>query len=305
MKTPPLKSPLNADVTIDSSKNDNGYLANARLTNPNARAHRDAAVVPINLAYRKSFNAIISHGEVGVICAGSGMSLTTANQLIDINNVTNIGFDKLGVSTAVVIYACHTGAGVAGATLLFEIAKQVKAPVFAPNGFIFLDDKGRFSLQQNAKWQKATQDSGPPQALGEALPPTGLLSLPSGGIKSWSRHPWDRLTQSRYDHKRRLTVPSAQPASEESMSSVLFGGEAQLVIKALGLSGPYRIKGAPGAVVTGDLEFEFENSANTYRFRVFNDRLIEEVETGLFYFTKEAVSSILQGSRPPSTNSSQ
>jgi hypothetical protein len=302
MQTPSLKSPLNADVAIDSSTQDNGYLQFARENNRLA-AKLAAATDVVVLANKKSHNAIIGHGTEGTIHAGSGMVLGTADQLIDNSNVKNIGFNKLGKSTALWIYACHTGAGEKGAQLLFEIANQTECPVYAPNGFIFLNDNGRFSLQTNAKWQVAFPGSNPPDPLPLAPTPEGLLSLamelpfggtiPWGGIRSWrSRRRWDRVTKLTYDLKGRPTVHSAQPASEKPMSGSLSSDDARSVVEALGLSGPYRIKGVPGARHTGDLEFDFGDGPTKYI--VLNNRLIEEVQTCLFYFTSKDVSTILQ-----------
>jgi hypothetical protein len=297
MPKPQLKSPLNADVAIDSSTNDNGYLKFARKKNPRA-GKLDVATGVLVLANKKSLNAIISHGSEGTIHAGSGIGLTTAGQLIDDSNVSKIGFNELGKSTGLRIYACHTGAGGKGAQLLFDIAKQTKCPVYAPTGFIFLDDKGRFSLQTGARWQTAKPSAGgPPSAKPQPPPPQGSQALPSGGIMSWSEisRPWERVTHLLYDLKRQPTVPCARGTPDKLNCTPLSQVDAQWVVNALGLARAYRIKGAPGALHTGDLEFEFEGAPTKYAFRVLADRLIEDVQTGLFYFTSAAVSSVLNG----------
>jgi len=283
----------------DSTK-DNGYLQLARKYNPEAYKVDEATDVRPALARRKRFNAIIGHGSPGSISAGSGTAFTTADQSIELYNVSSIGFDKLGNSSALWIYACQTGADFEGASLLFEIAKQTQCPVYAPNGLIFLNDNGEFSLQENAGWQVAVPGKGLPPTMPKALPPTEPPSLPSGGIESLSGRPWPRVSQLTYDLKERRAVERLATERSKSISS---RGDAQWVVTKLGLAMPYRIKGVPGSQHTGNLLFEFEDGSREPTkgsFRVFNDCLIEDSETGLFYFTSEPVSSVINGWKPTS-----
>lgn len=165
-------------MSIDAEEPD-GYLDNARAGTPTAGGHIDAQMAANNLlacakkAASQTTASLVGHGDEGIIAAGPSPSPGSSLQYISLDNqsVWLPFFATLsGRFSALYLYASHVGAGVAGAQLLYALAKVLNANVYGPTGLIYCAGEGDFVLQNGSVWQMAT-----PTAQPAPIQPTSFI----------------------------------------------------------------------------------------------------------------------------------
>lgn len=191
MALPTQTAPLTGCVSIDATSPD-GYLDNARAGTPTAGAHNSIQTAAANLLACAGETAspttasLVGHGEQGIISTGAGQSLGSSLQHIGLDNqaVWVPAFQTLsGRFSTLYLYAPHVGAGVAGAQLLYALAKVLNANVYGPTGLIYSNAEGDFSLEIGSQWQVAMPTGRPPSPIDPPVHPVGDASTSGSGVR--------------------------------------------------------------------------------------------------------------------------
>ncbi len=153
-----LASPAAQCVTIDSSPDDNGALAQARQRlNPHGDNSTTAQAVDNLLRLRQTARAsgmIFGHGNETFITTGAGRHAgARSDNWISLFTMGDWQTQMLrlgGHFQPLILWGCYTGAEQAGADLLFEIAKLANCSVSAPCGLAYSDGTCEGNLIQTA-----------------------------------------------------------------------------------------------------------------------------------------------------------
>lgn len=281
--------------TIDGTV-DHDALDLARQANPQAGAHFSSSQAAGNIANGDTLKIVLGHGSVGFIITGEGKIASDPDKYISTTNLSHWRphFGNIGLTTSLYLYGCHTGAGLPGAGLLFNMAQTVNAVVLAPTGLIFVDANGQFSLEPGSTWQRAAPGSGVPQPI---EPPhimlfEDLMGDPMGDVLLYTKD-------------GELRVPSGQPVT---MRITVYGGiarsqrveeidgrDAEAIIALVAFNHPFSPSGRPLAMVTARLSISFDNGI-TRDFLVLNDRLVQDEEfPEVFYDARPGLKWALRG----------
>jgi hypothetical protein len=282
MPVPEMSAPLAGGVSIDATTPD-GYLDNARVGTPTARAHRDTQTAAANLlAFTKgpsqsSTASLVGHGAPGIFATGGGGSGGTSLQRIVLDN-QNVWAPLLeplsGRIGTLYLFGPQVGAGIEGAQLLHALARVTNATVCAPTGLIYCDNRGNFRLQVDSVWQAATPEMLPPPIWPPSLQPSSLAASP----------------------------PSGQSGARIGACAAFGSGGVPLPRKsALALASqvrwdqPFQESGKPAAMVTGRLRASFGGTAMR-SFTILNNALVrDDADPTRFYPVGPAFRAIALG----------
>jgi hypothetical protein len=296
---------INGCTTIHSASNDNGFLKCARDKNPGSGLHDSTAEARANLlnclgAGGESAH-IIGHGSIGTIVTGSSNGVSDPNKIINLRcqPIWEPHLNQLkGKISSLTLWACHPGAGAAGAELLFRIAQVVEAPVAGPTGLIYCSENGPdLYLGDGVHWQIATPTVrpvaiNPPDwfAFGEII-----MELKLNYEGQLQTIQLDSVTS--MEITRALSLDPDFTNSEEKAKGSVSGVEAMGLLQLVLFNKPFQPGGVPGAVVTGRITINFtrDNQQERRTFILYNDLLLQDTAApGTFYHCHTSFGDALQ-----------
>lgn len=266
--------------TIDTSNNDNGYLANARRLDPGAGAHSSTAQAASNLAGFAIASVgggvfrITGHGNDGIITTGTGQQIIDSPRYISVRSQSDwqgpLGAFR-GRCQRLELWGCHVGTGDAGADLLYALAQVIGSAVAAPTGFMYCNPDG-MKMEPGSQWQEARPGYRPPAIAA----PTPHLERASMSL---------RLLQDGRElsiNEDQIHTAIFEPASRAKMDALNAPRDLAEVLRAEPLGEPQSIGGPLGALVTGALTITVRGPGGKdieRRFIVLNDRLLQDETT--------------------------
>ena len=290
-----------AVTTIDHTTNDNGFLHCTRGGYANPMLHDTTAVACSNLtshtlmtegAGGATLALIVGHGNEGLLITGEGQSASDTNKYISTWNRSSWEphFKTLRGRQfpALQIVSCHTGAGDAGADLLFWIAQAAQKPVQARTGFTYCSG-GKITYEPGSVWQVATPTVRPnPIEAPSAHFDMNLIFTTLDSQGSHLASTIDQVTSLNILTAGRIPVISAS------------GDGAADLLSMIELSNPAKPGGVVGAVITGIIEVDLVIQGQTIRkvFNLYNDRIAELAdEPGTYYRVARSLRDALNAQR--------
>jgi hypothetical protein len=278
---------LGGGVTIDSSNNDNGYLACARTgwTNPPADStYVQAASNLRNYGFKHVLNldklVLVGHGNAGLISTGDGLSPSTSQGYIAAGTygAWAPSFGQLfNHGSLLTLCGCDCGAEAAGATFLYQLATLINRPVRGRTGLVFLSCPGAYiSYENGSVWQVAQ-----PGIMPTPIPKPFVRSsgneqdIEIDGIAAFSSEAIFQVE---------LQFPNGSKNTVESAN-------AQSLAREGNLSRPARIQGAIGAVLTGRVILSADVRGKRFdrSFDMYNDRVLQDTAARTnYYFCSQA-----------------
>ncbi len=281
---------LNGCITVDKTKAPKGstlYIARKRYKSPPNGRHlsRTAAITNVQncLAAGNKVVTLVGHGDQGLILTGSGDVFTTdTTKFIGLSNSADWTPELSAIAnqlTSLTLLSCDTGAGLAGANFLKQLATTLNVTVQAPTGQVYFPSATSDPfLEECATWQKAT-----PGVLPDAIA-LPRVSQPDSFMTTLILRGVARVAIA--------DVVSLQLYETISVESPLIqswsGREAQVAATYVEFDRPFEPGGVPAAIVTGMLVLTFKGATGNEQrsFRVYNRRLVQDMtyeET--FYYT--------------------
>jgi hypothetical protein len=280
---------LTGCVTVDSSVDQNSFLALARQRYPSPPAglhdSRQAAIVNAQncLAAAAQTVNIVGHGDQGLILTGSAdINTTNPAKFIGLSNSVAWKADLAAIThpmTSLRLCACDTGAGPDGADLLSQLATRLGVPVEAPTGLVYLlSGTTDPYLEPCAQWQRAT--------------PGGARPAPIAPPKVHHHDPFMKVLVLRgVGFVAVSDVVSLQLYQTTNLDSPLLqswsGSGAQVAVTFAEFDSPFEPGGVPAAIVTGMLVLKFKGATPTDQrtFLVYNHRLLQDMTyTDTYYY---------------------
>jgi hypothetical protein len=286
---------LGGGVTIDTSGNDNGFLACARTGWLNPPGDSTCAQAATNLArYRATaFNltqlVLVGHGNSGLISTGDGMSPSTTQGYISNGNyaVWQPFFAQLlNHGTLLTLCGCDCGADQAGATFLYQLATLLNRPVRGRTGLVYLSCPGAYVTYENGSvWQVAQ-----PGVMPTPIPKPSHFQLEAQKeiqFESTAPVPFEAVFKVElHDANGRITAVDSVVAKSLAASA--------------NLGRKLHIDGALGAVVTGRIviSVEIEGRKMDKTLILYNDRVLQDHEHKyVYYFCSAGFTEEIRGLR--------
>lgn len=293
---------LGGCVTIDTSSNDDGFLACARTGWPHPPGDSTSSQAAANLAAcgattldttgnapsnndkhdprNMSLLVLVLHGNSGIISTDDGMTPHSPLGYISSSNFSTwqLSFAQIHHGQFLTLCGCDCGAGASGADFLYDLATTIGMPVRGRTGLVYLTCPGAYlSYENGSVWQAAEPGVRPTpipspsyqveRSRGEFLF-SGTIPVKRGQIR--------RIEMT---HSRGTIVLDAKAADD--------------FLALANVSQPYTINGAPEAILTGKVTVFWDEgeSESKRELNLFNDRLLQDVEhLDTFYLCSGAFS---------------
>lgn len=283
-------------ATVDSAP-DNGFSNCAAGAYSSSLRHDSTAAainnlvggLPLTSTASGSKNpVIVGHGNEGLLITGEGQNASDSRKFLMTWNEVDWGSELQRLQSKsypiLTIVSCHTGAGDAGADLLFAIAKRINRAVQARTGFAYCGDN-KITYENNSTWQVATPTNRP-NPIGAPTPHfvTNLQNISfqeEGNLINLDVSSPIEVTFSR---PSRSGLPLF--AKGEQLFAVQ-GDTAKGLLAQVDFGNPFQPGGVPAAVITGILSLKGKDTSGKdilRDFAVYNDRLLQDVqELDTFY----------------------
>lgn len=226
------------------------------------------------------------HGNEGFLETGSGQTGTADRKKNYINRWNGIYWNpflsQLEPKNFVMlyIYSCHTGAGYAGANLLFKLAQAIGKPVAGRTGFTYSNSNGKIWFEKGSVWQVATPD----------LEPTP--------IEAPTPHFTKKSKIELSDGKKVFEVSKTQVKSISISKNLGVNSRAIELDKEIYnefsldffSSGIFSAEGNISAKITAELKMTVEIDGNEldFSFSVLNNRILADKFNNFYYMSREA-----------------
>lgn len=237
--------------------------------------HEKTDVAFMNLATRPD-NAleavILGHGNAGFICTGEANNCKVANQ--DVLGLWNVAdwnqlpsaIDRKFASLR--LWGCAVGADSDGANLLYQIAKRIHVPVFAPTSLIWCYG-GQVYPDKGSQWQMA-DDSGVPRPKKrptKTFPPPTLYK-----IKGDAR--WDSYASENVIPTTFLFAPDPIPNGYEKLDAA----HAVEFARRIDFEHPFETSAIPAAVITAEVTITVRTEAGYIQrtFSILSDIIAQD-----------------------------
>jgi hypothetical protein len=273
-------------TSIDSDRNDNGFLVCATGQNLGAGLHDSTAIAVYNLlqclGVQRGKANLVGHGADGIIVTGSGDEISTYDKCIGLFNRSywEPYLNQLrGKVSSLSLWACHPGTGQIGADFLFMLAQVVNVPVAGPTGFIYCG--GGYPdlwLEPNSVWQVATPTNKPnPIAAPTPYFQDLIMDIKLTENGQIMTMPLATVISVKYTPGKKLETPSTFSMADD---------KARDLVQLIRFDAPFQPGGIPAAIVTGRLSIIFERDGQRQEreFRIYNNRLLQDVVAPQTYY---------------------
>ncbi|WP_163132911.1 hypothetical protein [Agarivorans sp. Alg241-V36] len=232
------------------------------------------------------------HGNEGLLETGVGQ-----NGSFDINkyiltwNQSNWGpeLQKLRPKnfTMMSIYSCHSGAGADGARLLWMMANALQRAVRGRTGFTYCGSKG-ITFEKGSVWQVATPG------------PTMPNPIPAPTPHLWEEADMHirlikdtKSTEVPYSDVISIDVERNHQIVRTTNTKTLSGTDAEDFAKLIFGSEPFSADAQVMGFVTAKISITFQGEKNPRKLVIYNDRLVEDTSTKVFYYAMPGLKEFL------------
>lgn len=284
---------INAKNTISNGPDDgtNNLLA-SHFWNPmrhgstqQAVSNGLAALVAAALDSSTGELNIGGHGNEGLLETGMGQNGPFSNEtLIATWNESSWGpqLDKLKTSsvTQVSIWSCHTGAGQAGADLLFAMAKRCGRAVRAGTGFLYSNTKETW-WENGSVWQVATPTNKPAPIAA----PSAHAIVNANLVFDVAGQALDATAVQQVD------IELVQFGRSLAAPKSLRKRDAQQVVGAIFRGPALEMDAHIAGFKTARIRVDF-GSAGSMEFDVYNDRLAVDARSKCAYYMAHSLQAL-------------
>jgi hypothetical protein len=272
---------LDAYLAVENTNYDNGFIACAAQA-PGAIRHTTTTEAVNNLLNCGSAKPayIIGHGSPGCISTGGGQVTGNVDQHIE---DPRFEFSRANIERlrnhfpGLVLYGCHVGADRLGAHFLWQVAKAISRPVYAPTGLCMCNG-GHFFEQPGSQLQQASP--------GMQAPPPPISAPPEP--PKFRSEPTEIVLQGRIVRIESIGEIEYVILSRFGHFTITWSGlDLRRILKEVVWDHPLIMDGNPAARLTGKLKIKFTNGEAN--FSVYNNLLMQSVEDrrSFFYLTKD------------------
>ncbi len=270
-------------ATIDSTRNDNGFLGCVYgvyrgTSNLRVFSHSSTATAFANIrGGSEAFSIIVGHGAPGVIVCGTGQIIDGVAKYIAASNETTWRpIASRGITgTQLTLFGCNVAAGAAGANLLRRVALAVRKPVGAWTGTVWCGG-GRV-------WADGTYVLVRPGSAVEVVEAPDMYS---------ERDPMNVLRVASYEGFEEIPIGHVKSVNFTPIGSLSIEGlpagkavhaeksDAADLLNVIDFENPFVTEDVPGAILVGMLTVTSETKAkdhHVHSFRVLGSSLLQDV----------------------------
>lgn len=237
---------------------------------------------------------LIGHGNVGLIATGGGQCPSMSGQTITARNradwIYQLRRTIFTHTTTLALCSCDTGAGDAGADLLYQLATDADCIVWASTYLVWCDGRGGpVYLDRAARWQVAYPGLRPDPIPGHSL----VMQDEVSHLRMFvDQQPVDIPIEA----VQEVTLQSGC-GHNRSGPQILTDGPMRDIIRQIEFRRPMLKDAQPAAIITGSLTVIFDHNGQSIaqNFTIYNDYLLQsESDNGIYYFASSNFANLIR-----------